>query len=223
MLELFVPMTAKQRRVGLDALLLLAGFYLRDCARESRREGELGEEHIVCAVRGTPCDPFARSAPASLSRDFEIWIEGHGAGRSLRVVTRNADPITCDIAAGFARRCAAQWGTAVETRLGPAAAPPRSTWRIYRSESAGAPCEGEVWAARNRRHLAAMLGAPTEGWRELADAEVLVVPSYDGGPGIERTVGEWRARLRAEHQGCLMRPPRESPYDPPTGPREFAP
>jgi hypothetical protein len=52
---------------------------------------------------------------------------------------------------------------------------------------------------------------------------------------IGRCVGDpWRhddvvvvldegASLRAEHQRCLMRPPRESPYDPPTGPREFAP
>lgn len=224
MRELFVPMTAKQRRVDLDALLLLAGVYLGDCARESRREGELGEEHIVCAVRGTPCNPFAQNASAPLSRDFELWIEGRGGARRLRVVTREADPLTCDIAAGFANRCAAAWGTAVETRLGASA--PGPALRIYRCEMAASPWRGEAWVARNRRHLAAMLGAPTEGWRELADTEVLVVPSYGGGPGIERTVGEWRARLRADDRGCLSRPPRESPfnpYDPPIGPREFAP
>lgn len=110
--DLYAPIKLR-KRVTLDDLMGRAALYVTGCGG-TRRAAAGGDEHVIVDLRGSVSDPWRVDHIAQPTRWFELRIVTLvTGGRALMVTTRCADPFTRDVADGFARRCALEWGTEV--------------------------------------------------------------------------------------------------------------
>lgn len=99
---------ARSRKFDLEWAMITAVFCLRgEAVVEAAPDGT----HVVCRLGGGPSDPWAKGTVPT-SRAFTLWLIEHDGRRWLESRTEDgADPFTQDLARGFARRCARDWGT----------------------------------------------------------------------------------------------------------------
>jgi len=111
MRSLFVPL--KRKRIDLDDLILLAGWYTKGLHRVVERHTAGGVEFASCALPGKPAEINGGDLGLSDERWFEVCLVSLDRRRAVRVATRMQDAVTNAIARGFAEQLAVKFNSEV--------------------------------------------------------------------------------------------------------------